>query len=77
MKHLKYLFASLATIAVLAIFSSCSSDTDDKKEHDNVVLPALTKGDEVAVRQYEILKKKTKPHAKKAPAENKKRAPKK
>lgn len=54
-------FKGSGTITREKGFKAGSDDTDDKKEHDNVVLPALTKGDEVAVRQYEILKKKTKP----------------
>ena len=51
-------FKGSGTITKEKGFKAVSDDMDDKKDKDNVVLPALKNGDEVAVRQYEILKKR-------------------
>lgn len=54
-------FKGTGTLTIEKGFTAANDEDDDKQEKDNIVLPSMAAGEEVDVRQYEVLQKKTTP----------------
>lgn len=54
-------FKGTGTLTIEKGFTAANDEDDDKQEKDNIVLPSMAADEEVDVRQYEVLQKKTTP----------------